>query len=205
MSFNLFGIGFFILLLSGCVNGSGKVDYYGIESKNFMSSSAQLWGRAWIAPVQWDDTASKYPECDDLVESNLSSACIQELNILQRNLIYPKEDREEFKSAIGEQKKEIKTALVAIKMKAWAMEENAYCQLTVKFGERDSISMSNFANHIEVYGNQNWMLSGRNISYLVLPLPIEKRKITMQLQREIIGKCEVSIAINILGFYALAQ
>ncbi len=185
----------------GCAATNG-LDYYGLKTNNFISGETQLWGRAWNNEIKYDDVSIDMPECDEIHAASKSSACIQKLNIKNRGNLYPQVDKETYRKYIPEGGYNVDYVLIAIKLKAWAMENTSYCQMTVKFAENEKfLDQANFANHAEVYGDENWRLSGRKINYVVIPLPVKNDAFYMRLQREVMGSCEVSIAINVLGFY----
>lgn len=190
-----------LFLLAGCSTTSG-LDYYGLKTNNFISADTQLWGRAWASEIKYDDVDIEIPECDKVVAAGKSAACIQKLNIKKRGELYPKTDKDAYRKYIPDGNNNIDYVLIAIKLKAWAMENKSYCQITAKFADEENyLDQANFVNHAEVYGDKDWILSGRKISYVVIPMSVKNNSFFIKLQREILGKCEVSIAINVLGFY----
>ncbi len=190
------------LLLVGCSATNG-LDYYGLKTNNFISGDTQLWGRAWDKEIKYDDVGIHIPECDEILAASKSAACMQKLNIKKRGNLYSEIDKIKYSQYIPAGGYEIDYVLIAVKLKAWALENKSYCQMTVKFAENEIfLDRANFANHAEVYGDENWRLSGRKINYFVMPIPIKNNAFYMKLQREVLGACEVSIAINVLGFYS---
>ena len=190
-----------LILLTG-FSATNGIDYYGLKTNNFISGETQLWGRAWDSEIKYDDFGVDIPECDEIYAASKSSVCIQKLNIKNRGDLYPRADKETYRKYIPEGEYNVDYVLIAVKLKAWAMGNKSYCQMTVKFAEKvNFLDQANFANHAEVYGDENWRLSGRKINYVVIPLPVKNDAFFMKLQREVLGSCEVSIAINVLGFY----
>lgn len=191
-----------LIFLSGCLPRS-NLDYYGLETNTFLSGETQLWGRAWSSEIKYDDVDDTYiPECDNILAANKSSACIQKLNIKNRGVLYPAADIYAYQKFIPNDERKIDYALIQVKLKAWAMEHKSYCQITAKFAQEENLlDDANYLNHAEVFGGENWKLAGRDISYIVIPVPVKKDYIYLKVNREVVGKCEVSIAINVLGYY----
>lgn len=189
-----------LIFLSGCL-ARGNLDYYGLETNTFLSGETQLWGRAWSSEIKYDE-GTNIPDCDNILAANKFSACIQKLNIKNRGVLYPDADINAYQKFIPNDERKIDYVLIALKLKAWAMERQSYCQITAKFAQEENLlDEANFINHAEVFGDANWKLSGRDISYIVIPVPVKKDYLYLKINREILGRCEVSIAINVLGYY----
>ena len=198
---------------SGCVGGGieknitdknhlNSYRYKKIESNVFVDNHAQLWGRAWKGQVSYDDSIATV-DCDDEVMADRISKCIVELNPAHRNSIYPLDDRDKYLIAIGDVNESIKGVHLVLKLKAWAQAENSYCQLAIKISsESELLNKSDYINHVEVYGDSHWQLSGLKTSYISFPLIFESNKrFFMEVNKEIMNNCEVSVALNVIGFY----
>ncbi|HOY69301.1 MAG TPA: hypothetical protein PL131_01520 [Methylotenera sp.] len=177
--------------------------YRKIASDIFMSGDAQLWGRAWKKEVLLDDHSLATVNCDDVDRADKASKCIVELNPVQRNNLYPPVDKEKYKVAVGDVGGDIKGVHLVVKMKAWAQSEGAYCQIAIKMSPKiNLLNSSDYVSHIETYGDSNWKLSGRKISYISIPIIfVSHKKFYMEIQKEIIKDCELSVALNTIGYY----
>lgn len=174
-----------------------------IASDVFMNNDAQLWGREWGTEVSLDDDSSATVNCDDVDKAAKVSKCIVELNPAYRNSLYPPIDKEKYKIAVGDISGDIKGIHLVVKMKAWAKSEGAYCQLAIKLSpDINLLNSSDYISHVETYGDGNWKLSGRKISYISFPIILtNNKKFYMEVHKEIIKDCELSVALNTIGYY----
>lgn len=168
--------------------------YYPQLNGSIALHSAQLWGVSWSDPVAYSELDTNVA-CDDPM-STYESSCNLSLNLNSR-------DDAEYNRAIGSFVNGAVSALINVKLKVWAMAENAYCQIALTAGQNSSqLEFSDFLAHIEVFGDKDWRLSGRRITYTAIPFPVDLNgNFVIKLNKEIIGACQVSVAFNVLGVY----
>ncbi|MDB5790410.1 MAG: hypothetical protein JWQ80_434 [Massilia sp.] len=171
-----------------------KRDYYPQMDGAINKNAAQIWGAAWSHPVVYSGDDSGIA-CNDPRASTVST-CTITMGLDHRT-------DEQYKRVIGDIAKGASAALVNVKLKSWALAENAYCQISLTAGaDASQLPDSDFLAHTEVFGDQNFKLSGRRISYAAIPFTLNRDgQFTIKVSKEVIGECEVSIALNVLGVY----
>ncbi len=168
--------------------------YYPQTNGAINAHAAQLWGYSSTQPITYAESDSGV-QCDDDSAASVSS-CTITMGLDRRT-------DESYRNIIGDFTDGATGALMNVKLKAWALAENGYCQIAVKAAQ-DAAQLpdADFLAHVEVFGDQNWKLAGRKITYVAIPFNLNKEgKFTLKINKEIIGECEVSIAVNVLGVY----